>query len=314
MKLIKAGILTLTTILAPLSAIAGQEVNKTLDASSNPHIDINVKRGNVEINTWNKNQVRVKGSLDEKSEGLIFKRDGKHIQIEDKIPDRFNGRDKDGSQLVIMVPTKLTLDAEGVSADYQVTGLQGEISVGSVSGNIDASKLTGDIEINSVSGEMKLKGLQGKAKVNSVSGDIKDTDSKAKTIYNLVSGNLKAHSQGQAIEVQTVSGDIDATFPKVTKLDIKTVSGDANIQLSSKVEKVRGKSVSGDIDLHFGAMPNLSFSINGGPGGNINNHLTDDKPKRSRYTNSESIEFVTGSGDGSVRMSTISGDLSLSKK
>ncbi|WP_133407896.1 DUF4097 family beta strand repeat-containing protein [Parashewanella tropica] len=314
MKLVKIGLLAITVSLASLSAMAGKAVNKTLDVSTNPHIDINVKRGNVEIKTWNKNQVMVKGTLDEKSEGFIFKRDGKHIQIEDKIPKRLNGSDRKGSQLVITVPASLNLDAEGVSADYQVSNAKGEISVGSVSGDVKASKLSGDIEINTVSGEIKLKALTGSAKINSISGEITDSDSQAKVIYSLVSGNLKAENNGESIEVQTVSGDIDVDFPKVTKLDVKTVSGDVNVRLSGNVDKVRGKSVSGDIDLHFYSMPNSSFSINGGPGGDINNHLTDDKPKRSRYTNSESIDFSTGKGAGSVRMSTISGELTVSKK
>ncbi|MBM7072345.1 DUF4097 family beta strand repeat protein [Shewanella sp. 202IG2-18] len=297
--------------MLPLSTLAAEQVNKTLDVSTMPTVHIEIIRGNIDIETWNKPQVKVTGTLDEKSEGLLFERNEDSIRIKDKLPRRLNDSNAKGSNLVIMVPRKVNLDADGVSTDFQLGKLEGDIDVETVSGNVNATQINGASTLSSVSGNINAANLSGKIKFSAISGTIKDTNSNGRVRYTLVSGNLVSTSNAEDIEAELISGELEAQFSKVKQLEVRVVSGDAQIKLPGDIERVRAESVSGDIELSFSKKPSASFEFDGGPGGDISNRLTHDKPKKQKYTRAESLSFSTGKASASVKMSTISGELTV---
>ena len=311
MKRLITAVLLCALPLWSLSIFAGEKVNKTIDAPKQPSVHIEVVRGKVDIKTWDKSKIMVSGTLDEKSKGLIFTREGNLITIKDKLPNMFRSSNVTGSNLVITMPEDVTLDADGVSTQFKLAKLNGDIDVETVSGDLNASNLSGVIILSTVSGKVKADDLDGKIKLTSVSGKIEDENSKGRVRYSLVSGSLKSSSQAKDIEAELISGDLAAHFPKVNQLEIKLVSGDAQVKLAGDVERVRAESVSGDIELGFTTKPNANFEIEGGPGGDITNKLSRDKPKKQKYTNSESLNFSIGKASSSVKMSTISGELTV---
>ncbi|MGB0893636.1 MAG: DUF4097 family beta strand repeat-containing protein [Parashewanella sp.] len=313
----KTGITSIVTsmmISMPFMTLAAEKVDKTLAVTASPSINIEVKRGDVSIKSWDKNQVQVIGTLDDYSEGLIFKKRGNSITIEDKVEQRIDLSGKAGSKLKIMVPKKLRLDAEGVSTDFDVSKLSGDIRVSSVSGDIDAKSLQGSPELKSISGEINANDLSGEIQLSSVSGQLNDKNSKGSIRYNAVSGDLNAHTQASHIEIQQVSGQLNGDFSMAKSLQIKLVSGDAKFSVNGDINSLKAQSVSGDVMVKFSKLPDANVEIDGGPGGDIQNKLTQDKPKKARYTGAESLDITIGKGTANIRMDTISGDLILMVK
>lgn len=295
------------------SVLAAQSVDKQLDIGSDVELNIKVQQGQITIKSWDKNTVSVTGTLDELSEGFVFELQGKQLKIEDKMPRQYNGRNSTGSQLTIQVPKTVQLDAETISADIQIDATQGELELNTVSGNITANTLSGETELQTVSGDITAKNLEGKITLDTVSGTIKDTDSQGEVRYRLVSGDLNSLSKAEKITIQQVSGEVDATLPQTVSLRLKSVSGDSKISIDKALSKGDFESVSGNIQLIFASTPAANFDIDGGPSGDISNGLTQDAPTKQKYVPGERLSFQIGSGAASVKMNTISGDLSLSK-
>lgn len=293
--------------------LAAQSVDKTISTESNPKLNLQVHRGEVQILPWDNNEIQVKGTLDELSEGLIIEKKGNLISIEDKMPRHYSGNNNDGSKLTIMVPRELNLSAEGVSASYQVNDLNGDINIQSVSGSIKATNLTNEISIHTVSGNIQSDTSKGKLSLETVSGNIEDNQSIGKVSYKLVSGQLSANSKADEVAIEIVSGDANLTLGDISRIKSQSVSGDVTLSMQSIATKASLSSVSGDIILSLADNSNASFAIDGGPGGKIQNSLTDDKPKKQKYSPNSTLKFQLSNGNADIKMSTISGDIRLKK-
>ncbi|QYJ79476.1 DUF4097 family beta strand repeat-containing protein [Shewanella acanthi] len=311
-SLTKISILFSTLYLGMLSNVfAAQSVDKQLAISSDTQVQIKVQRGDINIESWDQSEVSVTGTLDEMSEGFIFEQKGNNLNIEDKMPRHYNGGDQDGSKLTIKVPRTVKLSADTVSANLQITQTQGEIDFSTVSGNILADSLGGTPSLHTVSGNITTKGFDGKTMLDTVSGDIKDTESKGEIKYRLVSGELESQTLAEKVKIEQVSGEIIADLRLAKSISVRTVSGDIEVIVGKSFDKANLESVSGDITTRFVELPDASFDLNGGPGGKIKNGLSQDVPQKSKYVQSESLTFETGTGSGDVTMNTISGNLIL---
>ncbi|MFV0596602.1 DUF4097 family beta strand repeat-containing protein [Shewanella sp.] len=296
------------------SVFAAESVDKQLSIGSDTQVQIKIQRGEVQIESWDKNEVSVTGTLDELSEGFVFEQKGNNLNIEDKMPRHYNGGDNNGSKLTIKVPKTVKLNADTISANLQISQTQGELDLNTVSGNITAEALDGNPTLHTVSGDIITKGLAGKVMLDTVSGEIKDTQSKGEIKYRLVSGDLNSQTLADKVKVEQVSGEIKADFNAVKEVNVRTVSGDTQVSLAKSFDKANLESVSGDIIVTFTDTPDANFELNGGPGGKIKNGLSQDVPQRQKYVPNESLSFQTGSGSASVKMDTISGNLILKKQ
>ncbi|MCL1096832.1 DUF4097 family beta strand repeat-containing protein [Shewanella gelidii] len=293
--------------------MAQESIDESISVSESPKVKLKVERGQVTIKSWDKLEIQVKGELDELSEGFILVQQGNQVMIEDQLPRKYNGSNSDGSDLTIFLPRQLKLSAEGVSTDFEVESLEGKISIDTVSGQLDAKELSGKTQLATVSGDIRSYQLNGKVRLESVSGSIHDRESTGEVHYRLVSGDLKAQSAAKRIEAELVSGELELVLDKVKDLDAKSVSGDMEISLNQLESSLRLNTVSGDMDVTFATLPDAQIDFDGGPSGRIRNQLTEDKPKKSKYTSSQSLRFAVGSGEADIRINTISGTVKLQK-
>ena len=308
---LKTTALALPFLLLSQSALAAQSVDKRIEVQGDLRLNLEVQRGEVEILPWDQSAITVSGTLDELSEGLTVEQNAGTISIEDKLPRHYSGSNKEGSRLTIKVPKQLKLYSEGVSANYKVSELSGDINVQTVSGNIKADGLGEQVSINSVSGDIVSQSLQGKLKLETVSGNIEDKQSLGKVSYTLVSGKLNADSGAEQVSIELVSGDAKVSLDKVERLKAQSVSGDLNLSVSGLTTKASLESVSGDISFSLPANLDATFNIDGGPSGDIDNRLTQDKPKRPKYGPGSSLQFQMGNGSADIQINTISGDINL---
>lgn len=314
MKLANMKLLGLALALLPALALAqGRDIDEKMTISADTRVVIDNMRGKVEVTGWDENQATVTGTLDKHAEDFIFSLSGDTLTIKVKMPKRGNYHDNDGSDLKIRLPHGVALDVQGVSSDFTVKQFEGGAKVRSVSGDLDVRKVAGGVILNSVSGDIFSRELGGSLELKTVSGDIDDADATTNELsYQSVSGDIKVFSKADRVQAETVSGDLNLNVGQVESLKVNTVSGDLETRLELMPRgQVRASSVSGEINFMFAGALNFEVDAEANAGGSIHNRLTDDQPQRPRFGPGESLSFQLGDGNGSVRLTTVSGDINL---
>jgi hypothetical protein len=283
---------TLTGVLWLGVATAGEEVDRVLDASSSGSVKVVNTRGEVEIYGWDKDEIRVRGELDDLADEIIFEVKGDHARIEVRLP-RHIVNWGDGSSLEIYVPENSRVDFQGVSTDTTIKNILGGLRVRSVSGDITADNIQERVHIKTVSGDIEISDSSGEANIATVSGEIEiEMDS------------------GRVI-LDTVSGDIEAELEEFSVLRAHAVSG--GIEVEGKLiddGKIDMSSVSSDLVLKLVKPVNARLIVETGPGGDIENFLTDDEPIE-KFPSSMGLEATLGSGEGIIKLRTVTGDVRI---
>ncbi len=283
---------TLAGILWLSTGFAGEDVDRTIAAASSGSVKITNTRGEVDIFGWDKDEIRVKGELDALTEEFIFKVEGNQARIEVRLP-RHNVNWGDGSDLEIYVPENSRVDFKGVSTDATFKNILGGLRVRSVSGDISVDQIRKRVHIKSVSGDVDVSDSSGEVNISTVSGEIQ-----------LEMTSLR-------IMLDTVSGDIEAEFAEISMLRVNAISG--GIEVEGRLVdhgKIDISGVSSDLVLKLVEPVNAQLSVETGPGGDIDNSLTDDEPIE-RFPSRMALEVTLGSGTGEIHLRTVSGDIRI---
>jgi len=279
-----------------LSSIAGEKIDKKLEVSATGLVEIHNTRGKIELQGWDKNVVNIKGELDNMTEKFVFSHSDEKTLIKVVLPKSYSTSKRSrGSKLKIFVPLQVAVQINGVSTDVEISNVQG------------------GVEINTVSGDAELKNIAKRTYINSVSGDVNLKDIKDRIEISTVSGNVKASVSATKIAIAGVSSDITVKASSFDTAKIVTVSGDAHLHGTLLADgDVKMTNVSGDSYFHVGGELDARITLETGPGGDIVNKYSSDKPTSS-FIGSESLKFTSGKGNGTVRMHTVSGSIGLRK-
>ncbi|NND82008.1 MAG: DUF4097 family beta strand repeat protein [Gammaproteobacteria bacterium] len=282
--------------LMATSALARNPVEQTLTASADGKVKIKVIDGDVVVKTWNKAEVSVFGELDKDANQFIFESRGDEILIEVKGDHdwRKHSWESNSVDLIITVPSASSVEATSSSAEFVIEGVQGDVHAHSASGDITLVDVSGAISLQSMSGDLRVMKSSGKLNLSSVSGDID------------VEGNA------QHLDVTTVSGDVDAKLARVELMDFTSVSGDLEVQFElADKGRIDANTVSGDMRFDFANKKiNARFDIETGPGGDIENQLSDARAESS-FIGAEKLKFELGSGRATIELRTMSGTIDL---
>lgn len=258
-------------------AWAGEPINLTGEASANGLVYIENLAGSIKVKGWDKNEVEVTGSLDEKAKKVNFETGGKKTVIEVVYPRTLKNL-REGTHLVVMVPRGSRLTIESVSAEVEVSGVTGTIHTETVSGDVLLEKFGTEARVESVSGTVRASGGKAHIAAETVSGDIiLDFDVFLDLSAESVSGAMK------------ISGDFDAGG----SFGLDGFSGKIVLLVPGGVSaEFEASSFNGDITTDFG-------------------HSSD----RSRgYSPGSELQFKTGGGAADVTINTFSGDIEIRKQ
>ena len=279
-----------------VSNAAAEEIEKTLDAAPDGHVDVSNIAGSVTVQGWRRNQVEVTGTLGKNVEELIFERDDDTITIKVKVPKE-SGRGIE-SDLYISVPQNNSIDVGAVSADIDVSDVKGEQRLHTVSGDVTTEAAGGDVLTESVSGDVEVSGEteEGETNASTVSGDV--------TLFR-VAGTVSAES---------VSGDVIVDEGSFDRVDLSTVNGELIFQSALQSDgKLSAETVNGDVDIEF--TDDVSAKIDVSTfNGRIRNCFGPEAERTSKYTPGWGLTFTEGDGDGRVDISTMNGDVNLCRK
>jgi hypothetical protein len=295
MKMITGNVRILATLAGVFwlsAATASEEVDRVLDASSSGSVKVMNTRGDVEIYGWDKDEIRVRGELDALVDEFIFEVKDDQARIEVRLP-RHNVNWGDGSDLEIYVPENSRVDFQGVSTDTTI------------------KNVLGGLRARSVSGDITVANIQERVHIKTVSGDIEISDSSGEANIATVSGEIEVEMDSGMVILDTVSGDIEAELEEFSVLRANAVSG--GIEVEGKLldnGKIDMSSVSSDLVLKLAEPINAQLMVETGPGGDIENFLTDDEPIEI-FPSRMVLEATLGSGEGTIKLRTVSGDVRI---
>ena len=277
--------------LAP--AWAATPIDQTRPLDPRGRVEIDNLKGRVEVRAWDREEVRVTGSLGDGVEKLVIDGDRDELRIEVKYPNR--SRNTEPTMLVVQVPLRAELEIETVSADIDVHGVAPrELSLQSVSGDIVANGAPRRASVESVSGDVNLTFNSSEVEASTVSGDLVVAGRlTGEASVETVSGDLRFDSRGERLRkfnAGTVSGNIAArlALAEAGEIRMESVSGDLGLDLPKDLSaEVTGESFSGDLSAPRAKIQHEDF----GPGSSFH----------QRY----------GDGKGEIRLETFSGDARL---
>ncbi|MDJ0793571.1 MAG: DUF4097 family beta strand repeat-containing protein [Woeseiaceae bacterium] len=290
MKRLNAILLLGAALAMPAMA---EEVDRTLDAAPDGHVDVSNISGSITVKGWSRDQVNVTGELGRNVEKLIFERSGDKITVKVKAPKRSSRGI--ASDLYIQIPEQSSLDVGTVSADIEVDEVLGDQKLNTVSGDIDAEDVSADITAAAVSGDVEVNGdrKEAETRANSVSGDV--------TLFR-VAGTIAAES---------VSGDIIIDEGAFDRVNMNTVNGEILFQSELRDGgRLKAETVNGSVDVEFVGEIEGRFDIDTF-NGDIDNCFGPKAKRTSKYTPGWELEFVEGDGDARITISTLNGDVTL---
>jgi DUF4097 and DUF4098 domain-containing protein YvlB len=283
-------------MLAGAGPAADRAVNETRAVDAKARISIENMAGLVDVAGWDRNEVQVTGTLDEKAEKLAIEGSGSSLSIEVRYPQRRNLNVKEGSRLTIKVPLGCELEVEGVSAEVIVDGVVGKVSAKSVSGDLLVRGAPADLDLETVSG--------------GITGEVTGASASLAT----VSGDVVAHGVAGKLKVSTVSGEIEvrAAGP-VTDLSSESVSGSMTI-VATPAGKAQWdiSAHSGDVDLTVPANVDARFTV-GTFSGSIEDGFGHAAERTNKFAPGSELKFTQGAGGAEIDVESFSGDVVIHK-
>jgi len=222
--------------------------------------------GNIEVNSWNKEEVKmiVTKSISswgtDDPEELLNKIEieitshQKNLKIHTRYPVLSwvkNAR----VDYQLWIPEAASVQLESVSGTIQMGNHLNRVYAKTVSGNIKLNNIKGNTEVKTVSGKVNARQIKGDIKASSVSGNLifRDCEGMFSDLHS-TSGDIEAElvtldKNASGMSLTTVSGDINLYLPDDASFDlnIKTVSGEIDTKFKVLVESVKKNQLVGEV-------------------------------------------------------------------
>lgn len=216
-----------------------EEFHQVYPLSATGRVSLANINGNVHINVWDQNSVKVDAvkraySQQRLSEATIdVTTTADSVKIKTKYPENQNygGRNREDSaasvEYTLTVPRRANLDGiELVNGSLDVDGVQGDVNASLVNGNVAAAGLGGEVKLSTVNGAIgaNVGSLDGAKSVtlNSVNGRIvlivpagASADVKASTLHGAITNDFGLTVEDGQYVGHNLSGQIGSGGPRV---------------------------------------------------------------------------------------------------
>ncbi len=283
--------LAIVVLLAAMPLIAGEPVNQTIPVSAAGEIVVSNISGSVEIRGWDRNEVKITGTLGEGTERLEVEDDGDCVRIVVRVPRR--SRNVEETHLSIAVPQRSSVEVETVSAEIAVEAVKGSLELMTVSGNLTVGGRPAELAASSVSGRIKIDFAPGDCEIEAVSGSVEIFDGEG------------------TVEVASVAGDLVVHGGTLDRLEAGTTSGSIHCEaIPSERGSFEFESMSGNVVLVVPRSLEADYELSTFSG-QIKNQIGPKPERKSKYAPGVTAEFSIGSGAARISMSSFSGHVKL---
>lgn len=289
----------LGTLMVALAASQGpawaqQRIEERRPASPDALVEIENMAGSVRVIGWDRPEVEVKGTLGRGAESLDFSGNPRRIHIEVGTDGNPHGVQSD---LEIRIPAGSRLEIESFSAGITVTDVKGSVRVENVNGEISVSGTSDEVDLETVNGGVEVSCRCTRTHAESVNGPV------------------TVRGASGEIEASTVNGTLVVEGGSFDRATLETVNGSIRFEgeLGPKAS-LQIESVGGSVELLLPAKTSADFSITSFSGSIANELEGTTASRTSKYASEKELAFSMGSGDASVHVNTLSGDVTLRKR
>jgi DUF4097 and DUF4098 domain-containing protein YvlB len=289
-KILSAAALGAVAILVPVAGFSGEEIDKTLEMPAAGLVQVENVAGSVEFSAWDRSEVQIRGEAGDDVEEIEITATSKGIQV--RVHNRKGSRHIDGTDLYLRIPEAASIEADSVSADISISGIQGK-----------------SIMLNTVSGDLEIDATPQRLELQSVSGDVEFEGSVMRSSVETVSGEIALVGVAGEVSVSTVSGDVSLEAGEITRGRFESVSGELTLALSlGEGGRLTCDSMSGDVKLRLPASQQAEFTAQS-YSGNINTEFG--SSARVSKGPGTMLRYREGDSGAQIRLETFSGDISI---
>jgi hypothetical protein len=268
---------------------------KTFQINQGKTLKLDASSGNIEISTWDKNEVYVKISGNERAKEKVeftFNNDENKVEVTAKTKHSFFGW-SNGIRLRfdIKVPKNFNPETHSSGGNIKLEGLNGNPYLKTSGGNIYVRNSSGNIKTNTSGGEIRVENVSGSIKLSTSGGNISANNFKGGFDAHTSGGNIKLSGNDSKIYAETSGGDIKLDYKGVNKgIELNTSGGDIEINLPAD----------------FNAAAKISTS-----GGHVS---CDFKGNNAVKISSSKFEADINKGGNPLYVKTSGGDIEVSKR
>lgn len=285
-------LLTLLALLAvPASAATVDETHPT-----GPHPDVSVETvlGSIRVVGWDRNEVRVIGTLGSGIKDLEITSDEDEVNVEVIYPKRNEGRLENAeANLEISVPTGSNVEIEAVKGTIDIENVDGELELETVHGDVTVVGHASSVEAETVSGDIRISGSDTVVEADSVSGAVIVTGATGNIGIATMSGIIEVEATGaESVSLESMSGAIEfrGDLTSDGDLSVEAYSSSVILTLPSTTSATFDiETQSGDIDSDFGPEPQ----------------------RLEGFMPGKVLEFSLGEGSADISVESFSGDVEL---
>jgi DUF4097 and DUF4098 domain-containing protein YvlB len=262
--------LKLTLILAftlPLSATAAvSTVHKDFKAEKGTLLSVRSINGDIAITQGAAGAVSADITYDAEKCEVISELRGNTVYFEAKHAKAwkifsfgFSSNKESCAKFVIKAPAGMETNPVSVSGNVLVERLNGPVTGKTVSGDVSVAG-PGPLSLTTVSGSIKVSEAAGKMRFHTTSGNISGNiksseDLEAHSVSGKIAFDVLTAPAKGAFSLDTVSGDLQLTFPKGAKASasFQSVSGDQKnniINDPAAAFRINAKTTSGDLTIN----------------------------------------------------------------
>jgi len=256
MKTMKTLFLILTGVFFITGTVFSQTTifEKTYSSESGKKINFSIVMGNITVQTWNKNEVKVTVKGDEKLKEMLNIEDGTSIgDINVKVKFQGEGyNDKIELSTDIFLPSSYNANVKTASGNLAVSDLNGNIDLKTAGGNIIINNTSGDLDVITAGGLILIENHSGDIDANTTGGKVNISSANGEIKVSTIGGNIDLVYSGvnEGIKLSTMGGNIDVKIPSDTKADLKlnTLGGIISVDFDVIDDKKNDNSLKGKIN------------------------------------------------------------------
>lgn len=189
---------------APQTARA-QDSPQIVDVTRGAKLVLQNFAGEVIVRTWDKDAVKVDARHPRSRRVEVERRSDGVLEIKGS-----RGQAGLGSiDYELTVPAWMSLRLTGTFLYASVEGVQGEIVVETVRGDVSVKGGSGTVSPKSIEGDVTVEGEKGRLTLHSAEGDVSVTDCSGEITADTLDGSIMlSRVTASAIDVSTIDGDI----------------------------------------------------------------------------------------------------------
>lgn len=191
-------------------AAAQSPVRQGFAVAADASLRIWVPTGRVRLSTWDRDSVRVTGTMGKGAE-WFGGGNGSHGKLGVELRDRMSGKLAQ-ADLVIVVPRRAHVWIKMTSGDVAAQGTRSELEIVTVAGRVEVRDARGTVAIDAIDAPVSLTDIDGATRVNAGSGLVTLRD---------VRGTLT---------VATVGGGVDLAGDSLPDARLETIGGGVTVR------------------------------------------------------------------------------------